>query len=61
MELLGKYLANSILNGYLIGVNFSPVFVKMLYGDEIKYEDMFEVLPKEEADRYKYLLSAEAD
>ena len=33
MELLGKYLANSFLNGYLIGVNFSPIFVKLLYED----------------------------
>lgn len=61
MELLGKYLANSIYNSYLIGVNFSTVFVKMLYKEEITYEDMFEVLPKEEADRYKYLLTAPAD
>lgn len=59
MELLGKYLANSILNSYLIGVNFSPVFVKMLYGEEITYQDLFDVLPKEEAERYKYLLKAE--
>ena len=36
----GKYLANAILNSYLIGMNFSPVFVKMLYGQQIDYEDM---------------------
>ena len=40
MELFGKYLANSILNGYLIGVNFSPVFVKLFYRDPIDFEDL---------------------
>lgn len=32
MEMWGKYLANSILNTYLIGFSYSPVFLKMLYG-----------------------------
>ena len=31
MNLFGKWLANSILNSYLIGINFSPVFIKLLY------------------------------
>lgn len=43
MEVWGKYLANSFLNSYLIGVSFSPVFVKMLYGAPISYEDLLEV------------------
>ena len=58
MTLLGKCLANSFLNGYLIGVNFSPVFVKLLYNDDVSFEDLLTVVPKEEADRYRYLLSA---
>lgn len=40
MEVWGKYLANSFLNTYLIGITFSPVFVKMLYGIPITYEDL---------------------
>lgn len=47
MELFGKFLANSILNNYLIGINFSPVFVKMLYNDPIDFDDLLEVLPEE--------------
>lgn len=43
MEVWGKYLANSFLNTYLIGMSFSPVFVKMLYGMSIDYEDLLEV------------------
>ena len=41
MEMWGKYLANSLLNTYLIGMSFSPVFIKMLYGQDINYEDLF--------------------
>ena len=59
MALLGKCLANSFLNGYLIGVNFSPVFIKLLYEDEVCFEDLLTVIPKEEADRYRYLLNAD--
>ncbi len=47
MELFGKFLANSILNSYLIGINFSPVFVKMLYNDSVDFEDLLEVVPEE--------------
>ena len=47
MELFGKFLANSILNSYLIGINFSPVFVKMLYNDPVDFEDLLEVVPEE--------------
>lgn len=47
MSLFGKYLANSFLNGYLIGINFSTTFVKLLYEDTITFEDMLTVLPKE--------------
>ena len=54
----GKYLANAILNSYLIGMNFSPVFIKMLYESEIDYEDMLEVLPDDESKQYKFLLTA---
>ena len=45
MELWGKYLSNSILNGYLIGINFSPVFIKLLYEQAVNYEDLFSILP----------------
>lgn len=35
MNLFGKYLANSISNNYLMGVSFSPVFIKLLYEDPV--------------------------
>lgn len=37
MNLFGKYLANSLINGYLIGINFSPTFIKLLYNDPITF------------------------
>lgn len=46
MTLFGKFLANSLINSYLIGINFSPTFVKLLYQDPITFEDMLAVLPK---------------
>jgi hypothetical protein len=58
MGLFGKYLANSITNGYLIGVSFSPVFIKLLYEDPIGIEDLLAVVSKDEAERYKYVLGA---
>ena len=61
MEMWGKYLANAILNTYLIGMSFSPVFFKMLYGQCVDFDDLLEVVPVEEAKHYKYLLSAPAD
>ncbi len=61
MELWGKYLANSFLNSYLIGVSFSPVFVKLLYEQSIDFEDLLSVLPQEERKQYEYLLSASAE
>jgi hypothetical protein len=60
MELWGKYLANSFLNSYLIGVSFSPVFVKLLYEQSIDFEDLLSVLPQEERKQYEYLLTASA-
>lgn len=56
MELLGKYLASSLLNGYLMGVNFSPVFIKLLYENDVDFDDLMLVVPSAEAERYKYLL-----
>lgn len=47
MELWGKYLANSFLNGYLVGISFSPVFVKLLYRYEVDFEDLLDVLSEE--------------
>ncbi len=58
MELFGKYLANSILNSYLIGVNFSTVFIKLLYQDPIDFDDLLAVISEEEGKRYKYLTYA---
>lgn len=58
MQLFGKYLANSFLNNYLIGVLFSPVFIKLLYELTIDYEDLLSVLPVEERKQYEYLLKA---
>ena len=46
MEAWGKYVANSILNSYLLGINFSPVFIKMVYGEEIDYRDMLDIYPQ---------------
>jgi hypothetical protein len=31
MKVFGKFLANSILNNYLIGIDFADVFIKVLY------------------------------
>ena len=44
--MFGKLLANSFLNSYLIGINFSPTFVKLLYEDPITFDDMLAVLPQ---------------
>ena len=60
MQLFGKYLANSFMNGYLIGINYSPTFVKLLYNDELTFDDVLSVLPKEEATRYQFLINANA-
>lgn len=46
MKLFGSFLANSFINGYLIGVNFSTTFIKLLYDDPITFEDVLSVLPK---------------
>jgi len=46
MELWGKYMANSFLNSYLVGISFSPVFIKLLYDHPITYEDLLDVLPE---------------
>lgn len=37
MSLWGKYIANSFLNSYLIGINFSPVFMKLVIDQAIDY------------------------
>ena len=58
MEVWGKYLANAFLNTYLIGMAFSPVFVKMLYEQSITYEDLLEVSDEDERKRYSYILTA---
>lgn len=58
MELFGKFIANSILNSYLVGANFSSVFIKLLYSDPVYFEDLCDILPEEEANRYKYLTYA---
>ena len=61
MNLFGKYLANSLQNGYLIGVSFSPVFIKLLYEDPVEFDDLLSIVSKEESERYKYLLEAGDD
>jgi hypothetical protein len=61
MEMWGKYLANSFLNNYLIGMSFSPVFVKLLYCEPLNYEDLLDVLPIEESKQYNYLLNVNAE
>ncbi len=61
MEMWGKYLANSILNRQLIGVNLSPVFVKMLYYEPITFKDLLEITEEEEQKTYNYLLTASAE
>jgi hypothetical protein len=50
-----------MMNNYLIGINFSPTFVKLVYNDDITLDDMLSVLPKEEATRYEFLMNADAD
>lgn len=61
MQFLGKLLANSIINGYLIGINFSPVFIKLLFKEDVTFEDMLSILPEEDASKYKYLLDPNCD
>ncbi len=58
MELFGKYLANSLLNNYLLGISFSTTFVKMLYEQQTSFEDLLAVLTPEERRQYEYLLKA---
>ena len=58
MELFGKYLANSLLNNYLLGISFSTTFVKMLYEQQTNFEDLLAVLTPEERRQYEYLLQA---
>lgn len=40
MVLFGKLLANSIINNQLVGINFSSVFIKLLYGQNISFDDL---------------------
>ena len=40
MLTFGKFLANSILNNYLIGIDFADAFVKVLYGKEVYFNDL---------------------
>ncbi len=58
MELFGKFTANAILNSYLLGMNFSPVFIKLLYNEVLGFEDLLAIISPEEAKRYEYLLTA---
>ncbi len=44
MELFGKFVANSILNTYLVGVNFSPAFIKLLCNDPVDFDDLLAVV-----------------
>jgi len=39
-------IANSILTNNLLGIKFSPVFLKLLYGEKLNYKDFFDVFSK---------------
>jgi hypothetical protein len=56
MKTFGKFLASSILNNYLIGIDFADSFVKTLYGDPIEFNDLKDLVSAEEFGRYEHLL-----
>ena len=37
MFVFGKFIANSILGSYRIGIKFAEPFIKLLYSDELKF------------------------
>lgn len=55
MKVFGKLMANSILNNYLIGIEFADAFIKALYGKEIEFADMKDLVPTNEYSRYEML------
>jgi hypothetical protein len=56
MKIFGKFIANSILNNYLVGIDFADSFIKTLYDEPIEFSDLKELTPAEEYSRYEYLL-----
>jgi hypothetical protein len=56
MKTFGKFLASSILNNYLIGIDFADSFVKALYGESIEFTDLKDLVSAEEFNRYEHLL-----
>ena len=54
-------MANSILNGYLIGIEFVQCFVKVLYKHQIQFEDLENILEYDVLKNYKDLLGYSAD
>jgi hypothetical protein len=48
MTIWGKYIANSIINGYLTGMYFAIPFVKIIYDEPVSYRDLLEISTKGE-------------
>lgn len=58
MKTFGKFLASSILNNYLIGIDFADSFVKALYGETISFNDLKDLVGGDEFSRYEHMLKA---
>ncbi len=52
----GKYLANAILNNMLMGLVFSPVLIKLLYGYKSDRHDLLKIVDPLEAQMYLNML-----
>jgi hypothetical protein len=64
MKIFGKFIANSIIqlpNNYLIGVDFALPFVKAIFGEELEFDDIREILDPAEFARYKSMLELKPD
>ena len=51
----GKYLANSILNGYFVGIEFAEGFVKTLYRQKVSFQDLKDILDQNTIQGYESL------
>jgi Ubiquitin-protein ligase len=48
-------IAGSIINEGLIGVQFSPSFIKSLYDEEIKFDDLQDIFDPQTFNNYKLM------
>ena len=50
-----QLVANSIINGQIIGVTFSTAFIKAIFNSDVSFEDMADVFDKQTFDNYKMM------